>query len=404
MSKAKAIFIGDYSNQETIELLKAFFNKYCDTLDIVVSGYKIDRIPKTPEIVDNCDVIGMNTNKFIYYKNTAQYAIITTPAARYIKEKKNQVIIYVLSDIKENSFSGVVGCINEVITDNQATFEFFSNINNQIIMSFVEDKTGQFLECLEKEIQTENQIDQDYLLVSIKDDPELREANGARHFFKSIADETQGTVISLTKYNLNYIATSNIFFKQATRTKKVLSEFTGTVVFADEASRVYYNDYLRRQGITPNENEEKMLEDFNLGRLEWYVKKHKALDFENDDSEYIKYRKLIENVYEIEECDKVKVSVIICRYNTPYELLSRAILSALNCGHENVEVIVVDDGSEESVEQDVKKEIHDERVFYYWKENEGPGLSREYGICHSSGKYVFFLDSDDTIHHGGRSF
>ncbi|MDD1764949.1 MAG: glycosyltransferase family 2 protein [Methanomassiliicoccales archaeon] len=85
------------------------------------------------------------------------------------------------------------------------------------------------------------------------------------------------------------------------------------------------------------------------------------------------------------------VSVIIPTYNRP-ELLARAIRSAIGQTYRDLEIIVVDDGSQRQVVEGVG----DTRVKYLKHEsNEGVSAARNTGIHHSSGRYIAFLDDDD---------
>ena len=65
------------------------------------------------------------------------------------------------------------------------------------------------------------------------------------------------------------------------------------------------------------------------------------------------------------------------------------------------EWIIVDDGSKDKESLNKLSEIEkkDSRINVYHKENGGPSQARDYGIekISKSVKYVFFLDSDDTI-------
>lgn len=89
-----------------------------------------------------------------------------------------------------------------------------------------------------------------------------------------------------------------------------------------------------------------------------------------------------------------KVSVIIPVYNRE-QLIQRAIRSILNQTYENLEVIVVDDGSSDNSESKAK-EIHDPRLIYIKNErNMGVSKSRNEGIKISTGEIIVFQDSDD---------
>lgn len=89
-----------------------------------------------------------------------------------------------------------------------------------------------------------------------------------------------------------------------------------------------------------------------------------------------------------------KVSIIIPSYNRR-ELLFRAINSVLNQDYQNIEIIVVDDGSTDGTKELFKKDV-DSKISYFYKNNEGlPSLSRNFGAQYATGMYLAFLDSDD---------
>jgi len=92
----------------------------------------------------------------------------------------------------------------------------------------------------------------------------------------------------------------------------------------------------------------------------------------------------------------IKFSVIIPVYNRPGEL--KELLESLkNQAYKNFEVIVVEDGSEfksDSVVQEYDKDLD---IKYFYKQNSGPGQSRNYGSEKASGAYHVFFDSDCII-------
>jgi glycosyltransferase involved in cell wall biosynthesis len=88
------------------------------------------------------------------------------------------------------------------------------------------------------------------------------------------------------------------------------------------------------------------------------------------------------------------VSVIIPVYNR-MDILPRAIKSVLNQTYGNLEVIVVDDGSNEDI-KGVLDAFDDERIRHTRHEtNKGVAAARNTGIRSAHGEYVAFLDSDD---------
>lgn len=89
------------------------------------------------------------------------------------------------------------------------------------------------------------------------------------------------------------------------------------------------------------------------------------------------------------------ISVIIPLYNKQ-DCILKTIDSVLTQSYEDVEVIVVDDGSVDDSGAIVKS-IGDSRVKYYYKPNGGVSSARNYGIAKSNGDWFMFLDADDEI-------
>ena len=87
------------------------------------------------------------------------------------------------------------------------------------------------------------------------------------------------------------------------------------------------------------------------------------------------------------------VSVVIPAYKCE-KVIASALESALGQTYGNIEVIVVDDGSPDDVRGAVAR--YGDRIRYIRQENGGVSKARNTGILRSNGKYVAFLDSDDT--------
>lgn len=88
-----------------------------------------------------------------------------------------------------------------------------------------------------------------------------------------------------------------------------------------------------------------------------------------------------------------EVSVTIPTYNRS-SLVREAIESVLSQTFNDLEVVVVDDGSTDDT-RSVVKAIDDARVKYYYKNNDGCASARNLGIAKCTGEYISFLDSDD---------
>ena len=91
---------------------------------------------------------------------------------------------------------------------------------------------------------------------------------------------------------------------------------------------------------------------------------------------------------------KELVSVIIPTYNRGY-ILKKAVASVQNQTYQEIEILIVDDGSTDNTEC-IVSQISDSRVHYIKNEkNCGVSHTRNLGIAAAKGKYIAFQDSDD---------
>ena len=92
-----------------------------------------------------------------------------------------------------------------------------------------------------------------------------------------------------------------------------------------------------------------------------------------------------------------KVSVIVPVYNVE-QYLRKCLDSLVNQTLKDIEIIIVDDGSEDASSHIAKEyEKQYSNVKYYRKENGGLSDARNYGLKYATGKYIAFLDSDDYV-------
>lgn len=91
------------------------------------------------------------------------------------------------------------------------------------------------------------------------------------------------------------------------------------------------------------------------------------------------------------------VSVIIPVYNVE-KFLDETVQSVLDQQLQNFEIILVNDGSTDSSAEICQKYASlDSRIFVLKQENSGVSVARNKGLDHAEGKYVYFLDSDDSL-------
>src|SRR6056297_2055943 len=90
------------------------------------------------------------------------------------------------------------------------------------------------------------------------------------------------------------------------------------------------------------------------------------------------------------------VSVNLTTYNRAH-LLHRAIKSVLNQAYKNLEIIIVDDGSDDNTYEVLENLGKNDNRINYIKhaKNRGNAAARNTALKNSSGEYIAFMDDDD---------
>lgn len=89
------------------------------------------------------------------------------------------------------------------------------------------------------------------------------------------------------------------------------------------------------------------------------------------------------------------ISIIVPAYNAE-KYIRKCLDSLINQTKKELEFIIVNDGSTDKTEEIVKS-YNDKRIKYFKNKNQGIGKTRNFGIIHAKGKYIMFLDSDDSL-------
>ncbi|MEL0456811.1 glycosyltransferase [Flavobacteriaceae bacterium SZ-1-7] len=91
---------------------------------------------------------------------------------------------------------------------------------------------------------------------------------------------------------------------------------------------------------------------------------------------------------------QLQFSFIIPVYNRPDEI--QELLQSFETleGDKDFEIVIVEDGSQKSSKQVVEGFAKKLNISYFYKENSGPGDSRNYGMQRAKGNYFIILDSD----------
>lgn len=91
------------------------------------------------------------------------------------------------------------------------------------------------------------------------------------------------------------------------------------------------------------------------------------------------------------------ISVIVPVYNVE-QYLDRCVESIVNQTYQNLEIILVDDGSTDSSGKKCDEWSKlDDRIVVIHKENGGQAEARNFGLERATGEYIGFVDSDDCI-------
>ena len=94
---------------------------------------------------------------------------------------------------------------------------------------------------------------------------------------------------------------------------------------------------------------------------------------------------------------KGKVSIIIAIYNIE-KYLGECLNSVINQTYKDLEIILVNDGSSDR-SLDIMNSYSkiDNRIICISQENAGPGMARNKGLDYATGKYISFIDGDDSV-------
>lgn len=92
-----------------------------------------------------------------------------------------------------------------------------------------------------------------------------------------------------------------------------------------------------------------------------------------------------------------QLSIIVPVYNTE-KYIDRCMKSLVNQSLNNIEIIIINDGSTDNSNNIIQNYLGYNNVKYInYKTNYGLGHSRNVGISNATGKYITFVDSDDWV-------
>lgn len=93
----------------------------------------------------------------------------------------------------------------------------------------------------------------------------------------------------------------------------------------------------------------------------------------------------------------ILVTLIVGVFNGE-KYLAECLNSIINQSYQNLEIIVVDDGSTDKSAAIVKSFMqNDERIRYFYENNSGVSTARNLGIKNSNGEFIAIVDQDDVL-------
>lgn len=101
---------------------------------------------------------------------------------------------------------------------------------------------------------------------------------------------------------------------------------------------------------------------------------------------------------EVKYLSNVTISILMPVYNSQ-EYLKNTVQGVINQSYKEWELILVDDGSKDNSKNIcIELQKIDNRIRFVNKENTGVSDTRNIALDNAKGKYIAFIDSDDSVH------
>lgn len=95
---------------------------------------------------------------------------------------------------------------------------------------------------------------------------------------------------------------------------------------------------------------------------------------------------------------KNDITFIIPVYNKPVDQVKKCLISIKKLSSDIInEIIIIDDGSNNKLNEQYKNIAYKYDAKYFYEENKGVSHARNVGIRNAKGKYISFVDADDNI-------
>lgn len=412
--KNRLLIIGDYSNESQLLFTRKLCNRLNDYYDIIVSGHSVAEIQCSKTICTK----KMNSVEYNFYTEMAEVVVITDMFVKYTKKNNRQKIVFVTNCVQEHLDTIIDARVDFLVTNE-------SNDNLIIENTIIDSSHIYYYQAIDDCVTPIEEIDSiidwifervcqgefvffpDILFFSLNKAKDLIYYNPEIQLFLNDIDRINGGNLGLVspfEYQHKLMGVS-LQYNYDERLQELLKEYHGVLVFDNNQTKEILTPWLEKIGNSNLFNNILTMKQLSLFPLyeEYSEKVAYLLRSREGFDENNEYKSLLERLYIINNCADICISVIICRYNTEIGLLFRAIDSVFKSTHKNIEIVLVDDGSKDNIENiiDEKYVSIGKNIKYYYKNNEGIGISRNFGVDKASGTFLFFLDSDDTITYYG---
>ncbi len=185
----------------------------------------------------------------------------------------------------------------------------------------------------------------------------------------------------------NYI-TLALFIYFRLKDSKCAKSITNPIV---SKIKKYRRDVIKTEGASLNTREVCLLSYFGFDFTYRIFNLYRILQHANNEI-------VLESNTDSVKMDSILISVIVPVFNCE-KYLNNCIKSIQNQKHSKLEIIIIDDGSNDSspkICDELKKK--DSRIKVIHQENAGLSAARNSGIKASTGDYIAFVDSDDYVH------
>ena len=257
------------------------------------------------------------------------------------------------------------------------------------------------IDFIEKKFQNEIQLGKLKLLGSIPPSRIQEEINDANIIvIPSTVDNLPYTVLEMMSLGKIVLAS-----KQGGHSEVIINGVNGYLFshleqdsFEESINTVLSLNETQRQKISLNAIE-TIQKDFNYQTI--YSKKKTHLNKLKEGNSYIKEFPYIlpknKTNTQSDSSDSQLLSVIVPYYNMG-KYVDETIASIKSSNYKEIEIIIVNDGSNDASSIDIlNKYRNQENISVIDQINSGLSATRNKGASYAKGKYLAFLDSDDTV-------